>query len=97
VAFDTVSTARYMALLRYPQQSLNDHEEGVGLLLVTITKQGAVLGWSLNQSTGYGRLDREIRRVADKVKRLDPLPADFPRNRAIVRVRIIFHVVAPEG
>ncbi len=90
--FTRISTERYYRLIVYPQGSLDEREEGVGVLAVTITPDGTVLGWKLVETTGKPRLDGEIKRVAGKVQKLDPLPADFPGKRAVVQITITFKI-----
>lgn len=94
--FDKISTARYSRMIVYPERSLEDGEQGVGVLAVVITPDGTVRSWSLIQSTGKSRLDAEIKRVAGLVRTLDPLPADFPGKRAIVQITITFHIQGPD-
>jgi TonB family protein len=90
--FAEVSTARYARLIVYPPASLRQGEEGLGILAVTITPDGKVVDWKLAQSTGVKRLDVEIRRVAKKVKRLDPLPRGFAGRLAVVHIPINFRI-----
>lgn len=95
--FIEVSIRAYTSLIVYPSGSLNAEEEGRGLLKVTIARDGKVLDWQLARSTGYERLDREIRRVAAQVVRLDPLPADFSRDTAEVEIPITFAIEYFDG
>ncbi|MCB2060917.1 MAG: TonB family protein [Novosphingobium sp.] len=90
--FTEVSTVRYARLIVYPPASLRQGEEGLGILAVTIAVDGKVLDWKLVQSTGADRLDAEIRRVAQRVKRLDPLPQGFRGRVAVVRIPINFKI-----
>ena len=90
--FTEISTARYARLIVYPTASLRQGEQGLGILAVTITPDGKVISWELAKSTGVDRLDQEIRRVAKKVKRLDPLPAGFSGSVAIVRIPVNFKI-----
>ncbi|MCJ2187978.1 energy transducer TonB [Novosphingobium beihaiensis] len=93
VQYDEVSTAIYSSLIRYPQSALDNQQEGMGRLRVVVTREGKVLSWGIEQSTGHSVLDREIRRVARKVDALDPLPMLPAGTQAIVHVKIFFHIV----
>ncbi|MCT2397941.1 energy transducer TonB [Novosphingobium mangrovi (ex Huang et al. 2023)] len=92
--YDQVSTAVYSRLIRYPQSALDDGLEGVGALNVVVTGDGKVLSWGIQQSTGHTVLDKEISRVARKVQSLDPIPGLPAGKRAIVHVKIFFHIVS---
>ncbi|MCJ2180583.1 energy transducer TonB, partial [Novosphingobium album (ex Hu et al. 2023)] len=91
--YDQVSTAVYSSLIRYPQAALDDGLEGIGGLSVVVTGDGKVLSWGIEQSTGHSVLDKEISRVARKVRSLDPIPGLSASKRAIVHVKIFFHIV----
>lgn len=93
VRYDEVSTAIYSRLIRYPRSALDNRQEGIGKLRVVVARDGKVLSWGIEQSTGHSVLDREIRRVARKVSSLDPLPMLPAGTTGIVHVKIIFHVV----
>lgn len=88
--FINISRRAYMAQIVYPAAALRREQSGTGVLRVTIARDGRVLEWRLVQSTGHGRLDDEIRRVADIVTRLDPLPANFSRTMAEADIPIMF-------
>lgn len=86
--FARAATIRYSSLVEYPSASLRQEEEGVGILSVIVRPNGQVVKWWLEKSTGWSRLDKEIERVARKVKRLDALPAGYPGNvRVVVPIR----------
>jgi protein TonB len=95
--FTEVSIRAYTALIVYPQSSLDREEEGQGVIKVTIARDGQVLDWQLVRSTGHQRLDDEIRRVAGRVRRLDPLPPDFGRDTAEVDIPITFTIEYFDG
>lgn len=80
--FTDMSTAQYVSQVKYPFNALKNELEGTGRILVRIDRQGNVLSWELRESTGHPILDREMKRVADKVKKLDPLPPDYPGDGA---------------
>lgn len=90
--FIQISIRAYTSKIVYPNASLTRGEEGRGVLRVTIARDGRVRDWDIIRSTGHGRLDREIQRVAKLVPRLDPLPADFSRNEAKVDIPITFAI-----
>lgn len=82
----------YMEQIIYPAASLRRREQGMGILRVVIDRSGRVLDWRLRKSTGYERLDQEIRRVAQITKQLDPLPDAYPADRAEADLKIIFFI-----
>lgn len=90
--FIQISIRAYTSKIVYPNASLTRGEEGRGVLRVTIARDGKVKDWNITRSTGHGRLDREIKRVARRVPRLDPLPANFSRNEAKVDIPITFAI-----
>ncbi|MEQ8410759.1 MAG: TonB family protein [Erythrobacter sp.] len=90
--FVEISIRAYTSRIIYPGASLDRGEEGRGVLRVTIARDGKVKNWDIVRSTGHGRLDREIQRVAKLVPRLDPLPANFARSEAKVDIPITFAI-----
>ena len=86
------STARYSSLIEYPSASLRQGEEGLGVISVIVEQNGQVVRWWLEKSTGWPRLDKEIERVARKVRRLDPPPGGFRSQQARVNVPIRFKI-----
>ncbi|WP_299321239.1 TonB family protein [Parasphingopyxis sp.] len=86
----SISTRLYSSRLVYPQGSLLIGEEGVGRLRIVIARAGDILEWELVQSTGHWRLDHEIERVARRITRVDPLPADYRGSRAEITIPISF-------
>lgn len=90
--FMEVSTLAYNSQIVYPRASLDNEEQGRGVLRVTVAHDGRVLDWKITRSTGHNRLDLEIQRVARMVNRLDPLPSDFDRDQAVVDIPIVFTI-----
>ena len=82
----------YMQQIVYPAASLRRREQGTGILRIVIDRSGKVLDWRLRQSTGFERLDEEIRRVAGITRQLDPLPDAYPADRAEADLKIIFFI-----
>ena len=62
------------------------------VLMRKLKLQGVLVGIALVWLTGWDRLDREILRVARRVKRLDPLPQGFRGSVAVVRIPINFRI-----
>jgi len=90
--FVEISTREYARMIVYPGFALERGEEGQGILRVEVARDGKVLGWDLIKSTGHGRLDDEIRRVARRVSRLDPLPDNFAYDTTKVNIPITFTI-----
>jgi TonB family protein len=90
--FIRISTAQYSRLVVYPDESLAKNEEGVGDLLITMERDGTVVKWELVGSTGFERLDNEVRRIARKVKTLEALPDDFPSRQVRFLIHITFKI-----
>ena len=88
--FIDISTAAYVAKVRYPYNALRARIEGQGKIVVVIDRTGAVRDWRLVESTGSALLDREIERVAGSVDRLDPLPDYYTRPTATLVIPFIF-------
>lgn len=76
--FVAMSTAAYVSRVEYPYEALRHRIEGRGAISVRVDRSGRVLTWQMTQSTGHPVLDREIKRVAAQVQKLDPLPDDYP-------------------
>jgi protein TonB len=95
--FVEISIRAYTSKIVYPSSSLRRGEEGRGVLRVTIGRDGKVRDHQLIRSTGSERLDREIRRVARLVPRLDPLPDNFGREQAKVDIPITFAIEYFDG
>ncbi len=87
-----ISVQAYAQRMIYPPSSLSRGDEGQGILRVTVARDGKVLDWSIARSTGHDRLDKEIRRVARVVKRLEPLPANFAYDSTRVDIPITFTI-----
>lgn len=77
-----LSTRKYLERVRYPARAEKRNIEGVGLLQVTVRRDGTVVSWEIIESSGSPILDQEIRRVARQVRKLDPLPPDYPADEA---------------
>ena len=77
-----ISTRRYLERVRYPPRAEKRNIEGLGLLKVTVAREGTVIDWEIVESSGSPILDAEIRRVARQVRKLDPLPSDYPYDTA---------------
>ena len=95
-SFIDISTAQYAERANYPFEALRRHQQGHGTIQIVIDRTGKVLDWKLAGSTGHKLLDREIRRVAGQVKQLDPLPAYYQDDTAILIIPFTFIMDAPE-
>lgn len=90
--FVEISIREYSRQIIYPKMALDREQEGQGVLRVQIARDGSVLDWKLIRSTGHAQLDREIQRVARRVRRLDPLPANFAYDTTKVEIPITFTI-----
>ncbi|MBC7158907.1 MAG: TonB family protein [Porphyrobacter sp.] len=84
------SNALYASKVQYPAEALRREEQGTGLIRIVVARDGRVLRWHFAQSTGHRLLDREIERVANEVKHVEPLPGDYPADTAEVTIRFAF-------
>ena len=74
------ASADYLALLRswlerhkeYPRRAQLRRQEGTALLYFVMDRQGRVLSYRLQRSSGYPILDGE---VEEMIRRAQPLPA----------------------
>ena len=80
--FIDISMHAYISRVNYPYNALRNRVQGVGMIRVTIDRKGNVTSWEFTKSSGSQILDKEISRVASKVKKLDPLPDNYPFPRA---------------
>lgn len=74
----------------YPRRAQMRRQQGTGLLYFAIDRQGRVLEYRLEESSGHALLDREIEAM---IQRADPLPAmpdDVPGERLELVVPVEF-------
>lgn len=90
--FIEISTRAYSRQIVYPRASLDREQQGRGVLRVKIARDGTVLQWELVRPTGYNLLDSEIKRVANVVGKLDPLPVNFASDTTSVDIPIVFTI-----
>lgn len=88
--FLAVSTAEYISRVQYPYGALRHKIEGQGAIAVRIDRSGRVLNWQMTRSTGHAILDNEIKRVAKRVKKLDPLPDSYPLDQCTLIIPFSF-------
>ncbi|MEL6258909.1 MAG: energy transducer TonB [Pseudomonadota bacterium] len=89
-AYFDISTREYVSLVKYPYDALRRGLQGTAQIKVRIDRSGRVLEWKMVRSTGHRLLDREVERVARKVRQLDPLPSDYRRRTADLIIPFTF-------
>ncbi|MGF1462041.1 MAG: energy transducer TonB [Maricaulaceae bacterium] len=83
----------YMSEVRYPFEARRQSLQGRGVLHVTVNRRGRVQAWQVREAIGSAMLDREIERVAKRVRRLPRLPEAFSRDLLVINVPIHFLMV----
>jgi len=75
----------------YPEEARRDHQQGLVMLLVDVSPEGNVLKVSVQQSSGYRRLDEAALRVAKSWK-FKPGTAGGRPIRSMVEVPVRFRL-----
>ena len=66
---------------RYPRGAQLRRQEGTAVLYFVIDRQGNVLDYRIERSSGYRLLDREVAAMLERAKPLPPAPPDLQRSR----------------
>jgi len=83
----------YLERLDYPKSLLDRGVQGAGAVHITVDRKGRVLATRITQSTGNAELDGLIQAAADDLRRLEPLPKGYPKDRMTFSVPVRFMVV----
>ncbi|HEX4504685.1 MAG TPA: energy transducer TonB [Alphaproteobacteria bacterium] len=73
--------ARYK---RYPRAAQSAREQGVAGLRFTMNREGRVLAYRIERSSGHADLDAEVLSMIQRAQPLPELPADMPDTVEIV-------------
>jgi len=65
----------------YPKSSRENSEEGMVVTLVTIARDGRLIGATISRSSGYRNLDNAVLDVIRQASPYPPLPNDLPGDR----------------
>lgn len=66
---------------RYPRGAQLRRQEGTAVLYFVIDRQGNVLDYRIERSSGYRLLDREVAAMLERARPLPPAPPDLQRSR----------------
>jgi periplasmic protein TonB len=88
----------YLATLRawlekhkqYPQQAQRRRQQGTTLLRFTLSRDGRLLGHSIERSSGFESLDIAVGEMIERAAPLPPLPPDMGQDRLEIVVPIAF-------
>ena len=75
---------------RYPRWAQRRGQEGTALLYFTIDRNGNVLDYRIERSTGHTILDREVTAMLERAKPLPPVPAQLRQARLELLLPIQF-------
>lgn len=88
--------ARLMAHLNahkdYPRPAQEAHIQGVVLVHFTMDRQGRVLSFAIQKSSGVPLLDRGAQSTVMQAQPLPPMPPDFPGQTLTLTLPINFHI-----
>jgi periplasmic protein TonB len=87
---------RFMARLerykQYPRAARAHHLEGTALLWLRVDREGRVLAYEVEESSGHRLLDRAVLRAIERANPLPPLPSSYPRAELEVVVPVAFRL-----
>lgn len=72
--------------LEYPERAREAGLEGVGILSVTIARDGTILRTVLVQSTGYAVLDEELLAAVERSSPMPPIPDSLSNSRMVLLI-----------
>lgn len=75
---------------RYPRGAQLHRQEGTAVLYFVIDRQGNVLDYRIERSSGYRLLDREVAAMLERAKPMPPAPPDLQRTRIELLLPIRF-------
>ncbi len=92
------ATANYMALLRawferhkeYPRRAQMRGQEGTALLYFVMDRDGRVIEFRLQQSSGHDLLDREVAAMIERAQPLPKMPDEMRQTRLKLVVPVQF-------
>ncbi|HYG90014.1 MAG TPA: TonB family protein [Azospirillum sp.] len=79
--------ARYKV---YPRAAQLAREQGTVLLHFVVARDGAVLSWRIERSSGYATLDRQVESMIERAAPLPPLPDSLSGDRLDIVLPVQF-------
>lgn len=73
----------------YPHEARRSRREGVAMLRFSVDREGRVLGWKLERSTGHPQLDGAVERMIERAT-LPPMPPEMDGQMADLVVPVRF-------
>ena len=91
-------TKNYVATLQawlerhkqYPRSARLRRQQGVAMLYFVINREGRVLNYRVQQSSGYTALDEEVADMVERAQPLPPIPDSMDENRLELVVPVQF-------
>lgn len=74
----------------YPPMAQRRRQHGEALLRFTVARDGRVLAWTLDRSTGHALLDRAVEEMIRRASPMPPMPADMDGDRFELTVPVPF-------
>ncbi|MCI4665684.1 MAG: TonB family protein [Neomegalonema sp.] len=75
---------------QYPSASRRRGERGVVIIMLTVSKGGALIGSNVRRSSGYGRLDSAALAAVRRAAPFPPAPKSMTAARKSFSVKIVF-------
>ena len=93
---DPAYVRRFLAALerqkQYPRAARTRRMEGTALLWVRLDRDGQVLAYDVEESSGHRVLDRAVLRAIERANPLPPLPDSYPGDELEVVIPIAFRL-----
>ena len=77
---------------RYPRRAQMRRQEGTALLYFVIDRNGRVLDYRIERSSGYSVLDREVKAMLERAEPLPPVPPQLRQARLELLLPIEFAI-----
>ena len=74
----------------YPRVAQEQHQQGVAVLRFTLDRQGRILSYTLDRSSGFSLLDQEVLELIQRAQPVPPPPPDVAGERIEVLVPVSF-------
>jgi protein TonB len=76
----------------YPRRAQLRRQQGTALLYFVMDRDGDVLEYRVEESSGHTLLDREVAAMIERAQPLPEIPEDFGRSRLELLVPVQFHL-----
>ncbi|MDZ7752786.1 MAG: energy transducer TonB [Gammaproteobacteria bacterium] len=74
----------------YPRRAQRRRQEGTALLYFVMDREGHVLNYRIEESSGFGLLDREVERMIERAQPLPRMPEDMQQAQLELKVPVQF-------